>query len=231
MPYVLLPQLPGQPIVALRTDEKHYEHVQAGERASLVVFPLVPRSKSPKELPLPKLNITANCKPIVDTELIQTVLEKYEIAHPGSQKFLRDRDLFHFYSLFPVDVFYVLSTSELDQFRGKDFCDAKVDPIAKDSRELVDDLNSKYQDELKLLCHEYGDVEVSEAMVIGVDRLGFDILGRVASAENQWQEFRMPLDKSVEDIEEYREFLEQACKEVRKVAYKRELKSRASNAM
>lgn len=96
-----------------------------------------------------------------------------------------------------------------------------MDPIAKNGRELVEDLNSKYASELKMLCHEYGDVVVSEAIVIGLDRLGFDILGRVANNPNQWQEFRMPLDKSVEDIEEYREFLEQACKEVRKVAHKR----------
>lgn len=77
MPYVLMPNLPGQPIIALRTDEKHYEHVQQGERTSLVIYPLVPRSKSPKELPLPKLNITAVLKSIVDPELISDILRKY----------------------------------------------------------------------------------------------------------------------------------------------------------
>lgn len=80
-----------------------------------------------------------------------------------------------------------------------------------------------------MLCREYGDVEVSEAMVIGVDRLGFDILGRVADSPNQWQEFRMPLDKSVEDIEEYRGFLEQACQEVRKVEHKRRINNPGSS--
>lgn len=102
---------------------------------------------------------------------------------------------------------------------------APVDPIARDGRELIDDLNSKYAAELRMLCHEYGDVKVSEALVIGLDRLGFDILGQIADQPNHWQEFRMPLDNSVEDIEEYRAFLEQACKEVRKVAHKRTLQS------
>ena len=77
MPYVLLNEMPGQPIIALRTDEKHFDHVQQGERASLVVYPLVPRSKSPKDLPLPKLNMTATCQSIVDSELITTILNKY----------------------------------------------------------------------------------------------------------------------------------------------------------
>lgn len=127
--------------------------------------------------------------------------------------------------------FFIASTSEIDQFRGKDFIDAKVDPIAKDSRELVDDINSNYEAELKMLCLEYGDVEVSEAMVIGVDRLGFDILGRLASASNHWQEFRMPLDRSVEDLEDYRGFMEQALKDVRKAALRRKLTAGGSGSM
>lgn len=82
-----------------------------------------------------------------------------------------------------------------------------------------------------MLCLEYGDVEVSEAMVIGVDRLGFDILGRLASTSNHWQEFRMPLDRSVEDLEDYRGFMEQALKSVRKAALKRKLNAGGSGAM
>jgi len=36
-----------------------------------------------------------------ETVLIETV-------HPGSTKFLKDRDLFHFYAMIPQDVFYQL---------------------------------------------------------------------------------------------------------------------------
>lgn len=92
MPYVLMPNSPGQPIIALRTDEKHYDHVQQGERTSLVIYPLVPRSKSPKELPLPKLNITAVLKSIVEPELISDILGKY-----GTQPSIvfNDRVLLH----------------------------------------------------------------------------------------------------------------------------------------
>ena len=121
--------------------------------------------------------------------------------------------------------FFSNSTQEIDQFKGADFSSAKVDPIARDGRELVEDLNSKFASELRMLCLEYGDVEVSEAMVIGVDRLGFDILGHIKDQPNHWQEFRMPLDNSVEDIEEYRSFIENACKDVRKVALKRNINS------
>jgi hypothetical protein len=77
MPYIMMKGYPGQPIIALRTDEKHYKHIQAGERASLVIFPLVPRHLSPKELPLPKLNITADCQAIVEPEAIEAILNKY----------------------------------------------------------------------------------------------------------------------------------------------------------
>ena len=77
MPYVMMKEWPGQPIIALRSDEKHYDHIQTGERASLVVFPLVPKSKSPKELPLPKLNVTATCRSIDDPESIDLIMQKY----------------------------------------------------------------------------------------------------------------------------------------------------------
>lgn len=77
MPYVMMPQYPGQPVIALRVDEKHYAHIQSGERASLVIFPLVPKNRSPKELPLPKLNMTAACKAIVEPQDVANIVDKY----------------------------------------------------------------------------------------------------------------------------------------------------------
>lgn len=77
MPYVLMHGFPGQPIVALRADEPHYNHIQQGERVSLVVFPLVPKTRNPKDLPLPKMNMTADCKAIVEPDFIHAILDKY----------------------------------------------------------------------------------------------------------------------------------------------------------
>lgn len=96
--------------------------------------------------------------------------------------------------------------------------DAKVDPIAKSSRDMIEEVNEKYSQELRMLCREYGDIEVQDAIMFGADRLGFDILGH---DETNWHEFRMPLEKEVTDIEEYRDFVSRACHEVRKVAYKK----------
>ena len=77
IPYILIPEFLGQPIIALRSDEKHFDHIQQGERASLVVFPLIPKSMSPKDLPLPRLNLTATCRTIVDPELVKSIIDQY----------------------------------------------------------------------------------------------------------------------------------------------------------
>lgn len=102
------------------------------------------------------------------------------------------------------------------QFRGSEFCRAPIDPIMKDGREFLDYLNENYTEELKIMCRLYGDVEVDDAFVFGVDRRGFDILGLVANTNNQWYEFRMPLDREIVDEVEYQKKVVTACKEVRK---------------
>jgi len=55
---------------------------------------------------------------------------------------------------------------------------ATSDPIARNSRGLIDKINTNYAEELKKMCKEYGDTDVDEVFIFGLDRLGFDIMGR-----------------------------------------------------
>lgn len=104
-------------------------------------------------------------------------------------------------------------TSEMKQFRGIEFCRAPIDPIMKDGRDFLDYLNENFVEELKLLCQLYGDVELEDVFVFGVDRRGFDIMGL---SNNQWFELRMPLDRETVDEEEYQKKVVTALREVRK---------------
>lgn len=117
----------------------------------------------------------------------------------------------------------------MELFSGEDFSRAREDPIAPHSKALVEMANSTYAKALRTMCvapcryvtltwprcQEYGDILVSEAFVFGMDRLGFDLLGKEAASE-RWVEFRMPWEVPVIDVGEYETRLRQTFNNVGK---------------
>jgi hypothetical protein len=77
MPYVLLHRYPGCPVIAIRNDEKHAQHINKVPKCSMTFFPLTPKSAKPSEMPLPKVNITGEVVPITEDVDIKLVLEKF----------------------------------------------------------------------------------------------------------------------------------------------------------
>jgi hypothetical protein len=53
---------------------------------------------------------------------------------------------------------------------GSEYLRAPVDPIASQAREIIEYMNSKYPEELKLMCKEYGDVDVDNVFMMSCDR-------------------------------------------------------------
>lgn len=120
----------------------------------------------------------------------------------------------------------------MELFSGEELSRAREDPIAPHSKRLIELANSTYAKALRAMyaclhatrshvndarCQEYGDVLVSEAFVFGMDRLGFDLLGKEASSE-RWMEFRMPWEVPVLDLGEYETRLKQTFNNVDKDA-------------
>lgn len=64
------------------------------------------------------------------------------------------------------------------------------------------------------MCKEYGDIEVDDAFIYGVDRRGFDVLGLLKDTENHWYQFRMPFEREVIDGEEYLQKLKSVCRQI-----------------
>jgi hypothetical protein len=208
MPFVLMARKPGVPVIALRRDEKHYSNIQTVAKSSLTVFPLTPPHINPSLLPLPKVNIVGELKIVLDRDEIEAMIDRYDEVHKGSRKFVSDKELFEFYEFEPSDAYYVRSTGDNVQFSGKQFMTAPSDPIARQSRALIDKINGKYGEELKKMCKEYGDTDVDEVFIFGLDRLGFDLMGRVS--EGSWLEFRFPLPSEITTIGDYETSLEQS---------------------
>jgi hypothetical protein len=51
----------------------------------------------------------------------------------------------------------------------------------------MDKINGKYGEELKKMCKEYGDTDVDEVFIFGLDRLGFDLMGRYVLISSLFQ--------------------------------------------
>lgn len=64
----------------------------------------------------------------------------------------------------------ICSSGAVEQYLASDYFRAPIDPMAQHSRPILDNVNSKFSEELKLLCLEYGEVEVSEVFVMSLDR-------------------------------------------------------------
>lgn len=80
MPYVTLPQRPGSLIFALRRDEKHYQHLEKVTKCSFMIYPLTPAHIKPKDLPLPKVNLTGVALSLDDPSDVDTAMERFGTA-------------------------------------------------------------------------------------------------------------------------------------------------------
>jgi hypothetical protein len=81
MPYVTLTQRPGNLIFALRRDEKHFAHLEKVTKSSFMIYPLTPSHVKPKDLPLPKVNLTGISAPLEDPQDIDAAMEKFGPPH------------------------------------------------------------------------------------------------------------------------------------------------------
>jgi hypothetical protein len=214
MPYILHSRWYCHPIVSIRKDEIHYQNLLKNSKSSLTVFPITPEYVNPSEVPLPRINITGNSTPITNENDIELILNKYNEVFPGALQYLRQEDIFTHYEMKITDVNIITASGRLESISGEDFIKAKDDPIAPASRRIIEKINLQMPEEIKLLCKSYGEVDVNEAFVFALDRLGFDILGKDDSGS--WYSFRMPFPEPITNPEEYNLTMIQSLKEVSK---------------
>ncbi|KAL5716677.1 hypothetical protein ACHQM5_009808 [Ranunculus cassubicifolius] len=89
---------------------------------------------------------------------------------------------------------------------------AKADLLSPYSGKLIDGINQSQSRRraLMLFCFVYMKVNARDALILGVDRRGFDVLGRVESLttkdglpEYQWREFRFTFQEEAKDVETF----------------------------
>jgi len=211
MPFILHPRWYSSPILSLRSDEGHFTNISKYSKASLLIFPLTPKSVSPASLPLPRVNLTGNLLPITQQNDLQLILDKYDKEFPGSLQYLQEPNIFHFYQFSVTEVNYLNTSGRLENINSDEFRLSPDDPIAPVSRKIIEKVNDRMAKEILGLCKNYGQVDVKEAFVFALDRLGFDILGKDTETDS-WYYFRVPLETPITNIDDYELTITQSLK-------------------
>jgi len=213
-PYILHPRWYCSPILSIRKDDIHYNNIAKYTKTSLLVFPLTPKHILPSTVPLPRINILGNLSPITQQNDIQLILQKYNEEFPGSIQYLQEPDVFH-YEMKLCEIHFYNTSGRLELISTEEFIHSPDDPIAPISRKIIEKVNDKMAKQLIELCKSYGEIEVSEAFVFALDRLGFDILGKDTKTES-WYCFRMPLENPITNIDDYEMTMNQSLKSTKK---------------
>ncbi|KAK3232180.1 hypothetical protein Dsin_004061 [Dipteronia sinensis] len=116
-------------------------------------------------------------------------------------------------------------THEIDL---RDIETSKADLLAPLSARLIDGINQSQarRRALMLFCFVYSKANARDAMMLSVDRKGFDVLGKVPSpvmkegiGEFQWKEFRFTFKEQATDVESFcRQLVEMEEEVVKKVS-------------
>ncbi|MBA0865194.1 hypothetical protein Goshw_009918 [Gossypium schwendimanii] len=106
-------------------------------------------------------------------------------------------------NLYTVDVQRVLQMEDLNEdgvwVTSSDYKNANPDPLRNSAEEIVNEINTNNREDVHRFCNVYVDLDfqVSEAKMIWVDRLGFDL--RIYSPQKGVFDVRIPFPREVTD--------------------------------
>ncbi|KAB2028730.1 hypothetical protein E1A91_D05G122300v1 [Gossypium mustelinum] len=106
-------------------------------------------------------------------------------------------------NLYTVDVQRVLQMEDLNEdgvwVTSSDYKNANPDPLRNSAEEIVNEINTNNREDVHRFCNVYVDLDfqVSEAKMIWVDCLGFDL--RIYSPQKGVFDVRIPFPREVTD--------------------------------
>jgi putative heme iron utilization protein len=168
MPYAL--NSSGRPIFLISNMAMHTQNLKADPRASLFVEQT---GDDGDPLGAARATLLGHVE-LVPSEDIAIVRELYLARHPNSRYWVDFAD-FNFFSLQPIDVYYVGGFGVMGWVEATDYEHALPDPLAEASAGILDHMNSDHVASMILLARTHAKMEASEATMTSVDRLGFSL--------------------------------------------------------
>jgi putative heme iron utilization protein len=122
-----------------------------------------------------RVALMGNVLTVTEPELAQTrklYLERYANSKVGYEDF-------SFYRMEVVDVYYVGGFGVMGWVAASEYSVVHPDPLA-DAIGIIEHMNADHKDSLVLLARRFADIEVEEAAMTSVDRLGLQVRLRTA---------------------------------------------------
>jgi putative heme iron utilization protein len=160
----------GRPIFLISTMAMHTHNLQADSRASLLV---TQPDASGDPLGASRVTLLGNVLTIPEPEVPEA--RKLYLARYANSQYWVDFEDFSFYRMDAVDVYYVGGFGVMGWVSDSDYEQAKSDPLADATGEIIQHMNADHKDALILLARSFARIKSQEATMTAVDRLGFHV--------------------------------------------------------
>jgi putative heme iron utilization protein len=197
----------GRPTFLISTMAMHTQNLVADGRASLLVT-----QPGWTEDPLAGARVTlvGTVAPLSEGDVAR-VREDY-LARHGNARYWVDFDDFGFYRMEVADLYYVAGFGAMGWVEVAEYRAAAPDPLADSAPSILAHMNADHADALKLYCRVFAGVEVDEATMTAVDRLGFRVRARTA---DQLQALRINFPREARTPAEARAVLVEMVRQTR----------------
>jgi len=166
MPYAV--DARGRPLLLISTMAMHTQNLQADGRASLLV---AQPDWAGDPLAAGRVTLLGEARPLPAGD--HAPARAAYLARHENARYWVDFDDFGFWRLEVTDVYFVGGFAAMDWVDAADYAGAEADPLADVAGGIVTHMNTDHADALVAYARAFGGVEADEAVMVGVDRLGF----------------------------------------------------------
>ncbi len=197
----------GSPTFLISTMAMHTQNLIADPHASLLVT-----QPGWSEDPLAGARVTlVGAVTPLPSDRVATVRTDYLARHDNARYWV-DFDDFRFYRMEIVDLYYVAGFGAMGWVDASAYRAAAPDPLADSAPAILTHMNADHRDALKLYCRVFAGVDVDDATMTAVDRLGFRV--RAQSGE-RLQGLRINFTREVRTPAEARAVLVEMVRQAR----------------
>jgi putative heme iron utilization protein len=166
MPYAV--DARGRPLLLISTMAMHTQNLQGDGRASLLV---AQPDWAGDPLAAGRVTLMGRARPLPATD-VPAARAAYLARHENARYWV-DFDDFGFWRVDVDDVYFVGGFAAMDWVEADAYATARPDPLADAAGGIVTHMNRDHADALVAYARAFGGVEADEAVMVGVDRLGF----------------------------------------------------------
>ncbi|MEZ4300752.1 MAG: DUF2470 domain-containing protein [Polyangiaceae bacterium] len=195
----------GHPVFLLSGLAEHTRNLTASPQASVLVLGGGPASgPTPDPLASPRATLIGECTPVAEEGFARFARETFLAAHPSAATYATFKD-FAMYMLVPTAVRYVGGFGRMSWIDQADYLAAEADPLAASADGILEHMNDDHPDAVLAYARALAGIDdVSRALMVDIDRYGFDLLALTPEGDRRT---RIPFDTDVTSSEEARQAL------------------------